>query len=210
MAAKITSNVNKPKMFRECSVSMLTTYLRGCLCIVTLAFVSGCASDPKPLEVSEVEIVEATVIAVDVERHYVSLRGPDGNSMSFYVQPEVRNLAQVSAGDKLRVSYTRALIASMAEPGQASLEVPVVAAAARSTKDGMPALTATAIISATVEVISIGAEGTTLTFRRPTGELRSVDVEKEASRAFVRKLSPGDQVDMTYSEAVAVEIERVE
>jgi len=198
------------KMLKECSMSMLTIYLRGFLCIVTLAFVSGCASDPEPLEVSEVEVVEATVTAVDVERRYVSLQGPDGNDMSFYVQPEVQNLAQVSAGDKLRVSYTRALIASLTEPGQASSEVPVAAAVARSAEGEMPALTAAAIVSGTVEVISIGADGTTLTFRGPAGELRSVDVEKEASRAFVRKLSPGDQVDMTYSEAVAVEIERVD
>ena len=188
-----------------------TAYLRGILCFAILAVtVSGCATNPEPLEISDVEVIEATVTAVDLERRVVTLRGPEGNSLNIHVQPQVRNLAQVSAGDKLRVSYTRALIASMTEPGQASSEVPVVAAAARAPEGGMPGVAAGAVISATVEIISVGADGTTLTFRGPAGELRSIEVEREVSRTFVRKLKPGDEVDMTYSEAVAVEVENVE
>ena len=190
---------------------LLTTYLRRALCLALLAVtVSGCATNPEPLEISDVEVVEATVTAVDLERRVVTLRGPEGNSLSIHVQPQVRNLAQVSDGDQLRVSYTRALIASMTEPGQASSDVPVVAATARAPEGGMPGVAAGAVISATVKIISVGTDGTTVTFRGPAGELRSIEVEREVSRAFVRKLKPDDEVDMTYSEAVAVEVENVE
>jgi hypothetical protein len=177
---------------------------------ILIALIGGCASSPEPLEVSDIQVIEATVTGVDVGKRLVSLRGPEGNTLLINVQPEVRNLAQVSAGDKLKVSYTRALIASMTEPGQASTEVPVVAAAARAPEGGMPGVAAGAVISATVEIISVGTDGKTLTFRGPAGELRSIDVEREVSRDFVRELSPGDQVDMTYSEAVAVEVEHID
>lgn len=192
-------------------MAALTTYLRNILSLaILIVTLTACATTPEPLEVSEEMVIEATVTAIDLERRLVTLRGPEGNSLNIHVQPEVRNLAQVSAGDKLKVSYTRALIASMTEPGQASSEVPVVAAAARAPEGTMPGVAAGAVISATVEVISAGADGSTLTFRGPAGELRSIDVVQEVSRAFVRKLKPGDEVDMTYSEAVAVEVEHLQ
>ena len=60
-----------------------------------IAVLTGCESDPKPLEVSEVEELEATVIAVDAQARTLVLRGPDGNDVGLNVGPDVRNLSQV-------------------------------------------------------------------------------------------------------------------
>jgi len=171
-----------------------------------VALAGGCAGNKEPLEITEVEEIEAEVTAVDVSRRLVSLRGPDGNELTIQAGPEVRNLAQIRVGDRLSVSYTRAFIASMTEEGQPASEGTVAIGAVRAEEGERPGAAVGGMISATVEIISIGEDGTSVTFRGPTGDLRSMDVLREEARAFVRKLKLGDMVDLTYAEAIAIEI----
>ena len=194
---------------REIKPGVATRRMAEVLIVMLISLAAGCASNPDPLEVVEVEAIEATVVAIDVPGRLVSLRGPAGNELAIQVSPEVRNLAQVNVGDTLKVSYKRALIATITEAGQASTEVPVTVGVARTPEGAMPGVVAGGMISATVEVISVGEDGATITFRGPAGELRSIDVKREKSRAFVRKLRAGDLVDLTYAEAIAVEVEQV-
>ena len=171
-----------------------------------VALAAGCAGNKEPLEIMEVEEIEAEVTAIDVSQRLVSLRGPEGNELTIQAGPEVRNLAQVRVGDRLIVSYTRAFIASMTGEGQPASEGIVAIGAVRAEEGERPGVAAGGVISGTVEIISIGEDGTSVTFRGPTGDLRSMDVLREESRAFVRKLKLGDMVDMTYAEAIAIEI----
>jgi len=177
-----------------------------------LAAIMGCAGDPQPLVMQEVEEIEATVTAIDVATRMVVLRGPAGNEITIQVDPEVRNLAQVNVGDKLKITYTQAFVASMADPAAASSEDTAVIGigAERAAEGEMPGGTVGGMIAATVEIISVGEGGATLTFRGPAGELRSIDILREEAREFASKLRPGDLVDMTYAEAVAVEVEHVD
>lgn len=184
-------------------------YLTGAGVAVLLALVAGCTSVPDPLEVSEVQSIEATVTEVDASRGHLRLRGPEGREFAMNVGPEVRNLAQVKPGDTLRVSYKQALLAEMSKAGVGSSDVPVSIGIARSEEGEMPAGAVGSTVQATVTVISVSGDGSTLTFRGPAGELNSIDVLRDKSRAFVKQLRPGDLVDLTYSEALAIEIERM-
>ncbi len=61
----------------------------GLFCAVLI----GCATSPEPLEVSDVQEIEAIVMAVDAESRLVVLRGPAGDDIAFRAGPEVRNTA---------------------------------------------------------------------------------------------------------------------
>lgn len=185
---------------------LMMTYLT----VAALALCVGCASTPPdPLEVTETESVEVTVASVDMSTRIVEFAGPGGERLEYYAGPEVRNLAQVRAGDKLKVTLTRALLASMSKADHISSSVPVEVGMGRTAEGALPGVAVGERVSTTVEVVSIGVGGTTLTFRGPAG-LRSVDVPREEARAFVRDLSPGDFVDVEYAEAIVMEIEHVD
>jgi hypothetical protein len=173
-----------------------------------LLILSACSSSPEPLEISQTEEIEATVTAVDVESRVLVLQGPAGNSAIFRVGPEVRNLAQVQVGDTLRVTYYTGYLISMAEPGHAGADTEI--AAGRTAEGERPGAVVGASTRATVEIVSIADDGTAVSFRTVDGFLQSIDVKREDSREFARKLRPGDLVDISYSEAFAVSIEATE
>ncbi len=176
----------------------------GLLCAVLV----GCSSSPEPLEVSEVQEIEAIVMAVDAEARLLVLRGPAGNEVAFHVGPEVRNLRQVEVGDILRVSYYTGFVFSMAEPGNAGADAEIVAG--RAEEGGRPGAMVGATTRQTVEILSVAPDGTAVSFRDADGRLQSIDVPREEGQAFARKLRPGDLVDIQYTEAIAVGVESAE
>jgi len=175
---------------------------------ILLAVLAGCASAPEPLEVSDVEELEATVIAVNAESRLLVLRGPAGNEVALRAGPEVRNLAQVQVGDILRVSYYTGFVFSMAEPGNAGADAEIVAG--RAEEGDRPGAMVGATMRQTVEILSVAPDAKAVSFRDADGMLQSVDVRREEGQAFARKLSPGDLVDIQYTEAFAIGVEAAE
>lgn len=170
-----------------------------------VALVAGCASSPEPLEITNIEEIEATVIAVDAGTRMIELRGPNGNAFGFRVGPEVRNLSQVVVGDILRVSYVKAFLVSIAEPGNAGSDLEI--AMARAPKGSRPGGIVGVATRETVEIVSVAPGGTAVSFRDSEGLLQSVEVMSEEGQAFAKKLRQGDLVDMQYGEAIAVSVE---
>jgi len=170
----------------------------GLLCAVLV----GCSSSPEPLEVSEVQEIEAIVMDVDAETRLLVLRGPAGNEVAFHVGPEVRNLRQVEVGDILRVSYYTGFVFSMAEPGNAGAEAEIMAG--RAEEGDRPGAMVGATTRQTVEILSVAPDGTAVSFRDADGRLQSIDVPREEGQAFARKLNTGDLVDIRFTESIAV------
>jgi hypothetical protein len=169
---------------------------------------AACSSAPEPLEVSDVEELKATVMAVDAESRLLVLRGPEGNDVAFRVGPEVRNLPQVEVGDILRVSFYSGYVFSMAEPGNAGADAEI--AAGRAEEGDRPGAMVGATMRQTVEILSVAPDGKAVSFRDADGMIQSVDVRREEGQAFARKLSRGDLVDIQYTEAVAIGVEAAE
>ncbi|MBI3804213.1 MAG: DUF1344 domain-containing protein [Nitrospirae bacterium] len=57
----------------------------------------------------------ANVEAVDPAKHTVTLKGPEGNSQTFSVDPQVK-LEKINVGDKVDVQYTEALALKVTSP----------------------------------------------------------------------------------------------
>jgi hypothetical protein len=167
-----------------------------------IAVLTGCSSDPEPLEISNVVELDAIVIAVDAQNRLLDLRGPKGNDLRLRVSPDVRNLSQVEAGDTLRVSYYTGYVMSMSEPGDSGSDAEV--AKARAVEGDRPGAMLAVTMRATVEILSVANDGKSVSFRDDNGRIRSINIIREDVQAFARKLSKGDLVDIRYSEAVAV------
>ncbi|MCK5705925.1 MAG: hypothetical protein KAI29_32470 [Cyclobacteriaceae bacterium] len=64
---------------------------------------------------SAVEITEisASVISIDKENRFVTLKGPLGNSITTYVDESVRSFDKLKVGDVIHARYTKALAVSV-------------------------------------------------------------------------------------------------
>ena len=114
-----------------------------------LLFAAPCWSDEsapaveKPsLQTSESVTLTAVVEAINHETREVTLRGPEGNTVSFVASEEARNLDQVSVGDIVMADYEQSLSIEVfandgSEPGSGEFS-----AAGRSEKGAMPGVAA--------------------------------------------------------------------
>jgi len=57
-----------------------------------------------------------TVEAIDKANQKVKLKGPDGQVATVKVDPSIGDLTKIKVGDKIRVSYTKALAISVQKP----------------------------------------------------------------------------------------------
>jgi hypothetical protein len=153
---------------------------------------------------TDVVTVKAKVNAVDLAKREVTLTGPLGRTVTLTVGDQVKNLAQVKAGDELVLKYAEALTVDLRRggtPGREKTETttPVVtaepgakpgAAKARQTK-----------ITANVEKVDPARQVVLL--QGPGG--RYVEVKVKNADAF-KDIKVGDMVDATYTEAVLLEV----
>ncbi len=174
------------------------------------ALAAGSASAQESVQISETQEISATIIAVDQELRLVTMRGPEGDLTTIEAGPEVRNLAQVEAGDTLRVVYERTYIATLTGAEVASPGTDVAVGAVRAEVGAQPGAAVGAMSTMNITIESIGPEGRSATFRGPDGQLQAIDVQREEGREFARGLNPGDVVQMTFAEALAITVEPLE
>ena len=171
--------------------------------------ISGCATAPESVEVSNIEEIAATVTAIDQRTRVVSLRGPRGNELSFQVGPAVQNLAQVEVGDIITMSYEQTYIATRTNEAEMSAAMPVTVGGAVAEAGQRPGAAVGAMASMTVRVESVGPGGTTATYTQPDGQLQAINIQSEEGQAFARSLRPGEIVRLTQAEAIAIVVEEL-
>jgi hypothetical protein len=169
---------------------------------------AGCVTKPaEPVEVENMETISATVTAVDAKKRLVSLAGPEGRTATIHVPADVRNLDQVKVGDKLVVRYYESMGAALAPKGTIPLNAVQDVGAARAAPGDKPGAVIGTATTTTVTIQSVDKKNHSVTFSGPDGLVRNVPVKDPKAQAFVATLKKGDQVDLTYTEALAVSVE---
>jgi hypothetical protein len=170
------------------------------------ALLGGCQHEPPEPFVKDVKIdVQAKIEAVDPSTRMVSLRGPNGPA-SILAGPEVQNFSQIRVGDEVHVTYYAGLAAKMVKKGSANgapVEDNVVYTAPIGTR---PAAGASSSVTTTVKIQSVDTTKNTVTFKRPDGFERTLDVMSADGQKFISSLRPGDEVEVVYTEAVAIAV----
>lgn len=159
----------------------------------------------EPVVREELHHATATVEAIDVKTRAISLKGENG-SFSFTAGPEVRNFDNIHVGDKVNVTYYEALAAELKKKGASASEPSATVAAARAPDGGTPAAAVGQSVTGTVKIESYDTATDTVVFTNADGVRHSVAVQAPNMKELGRTLKPGDEVELTYTEAVAVEV----
>lgn len=165
------------------------------------------ATLPPGVAMGELTRLTATVETVDTTTREVLLRGEGGNLVIVRAGPEVRNLAHAQPGDRVVLDYQEAIAGEIVRPGDARPPVGGVAVAGRAEPGQRPAGMAGEAVRVRVRIDAVDAQVGVATFTGPRGATRMVAVHEPEMRDFVRGLRPGEEVDITYAEALAVRAE---
>jgi len=193
------------------------TLLLG-LCLLTLACASDDTSNPPPPDVTtsvknqpgnvvseDVVTVSAVVEAIDHETRMVTLRDSDGEKVTFRVGEAARNLSQVQKGDLVDATYYQSVAVQLRKPGEATPGVSAAAGATRAEVGAPPGAAGAQSVTVVSTIRALDRQAGTATLEGPDGGLTTINVRNPA-HFDVAKV--GDLVEITYTEAIAISVEK--
>ena len=150
-------------------------------------------------------VMTATVVAVDLQNRYVTLKGPDGELRDIKVGEEAVNLPQVKVGDLVTVKFYESIAVEVIKPGTA-MGAGEKTAIVRAKPGEMPGGMVAKQVSVTAIIMAIDKQKSAMTLKGPEGKLVNVKVQDPAN---LEKVKVGDELMITYTEALAISVERV-
>ena len=125
--------------------------------------------------------------------------------MTLSVDDTVRNLPQVMVGDEVTASYHEALAYEVKKPGTATPGATMAEEVARARPGEKPAGAEARVTTAVVTITGIDKAAGTVTLQGPTGRVTTV---KARDPRNLERVAVGDLVEVTYTEAVAVSVDK--
>jgi hypothetical protein len=161
-------------------------------------------SEPGRAAVVRAAEVSAQVVAIDKTTRTLTLKGPQGNSVDVVAGEEVRNFDQIKLGDLVVARYAEALTLELRKTKVKAGEPTVREEAARAKPGERPAVAGGREVTAIADVIAVDPKKSTITLKGPRGNVVTLNVQNPDQFKVVKK---GDQVEVTYTEAIALSVE---
>lgn len=147
--------------------------------------------------------VTASVQSLDKANRTVTLKGPKGGVQTITAGPEVKNFDQIKVGDQVAVRYVEALSLELKKGGKAPVARTDTEATAKAMPGEKPAAGVGRQIRVTADVLALDAASQTVTLRGPK---HTIDLKVRDPAQF-KLVKVGDQVEATYTEALAISVE---
>jgi hypothetical protein len=158
-----------------------------------------------PVVNSTLQKVQATVAAIDPGSRTVTLKGPQG-LVNVAVSPDVHNFDKLHVGDTVTVSYYQG-IAAQIKKGGTKVTAPAGAAFTTPAQNGArPGGGVGESVTTMVTVLAVDPSTNSVSFKRSDGSVHVIAVQSPKMQNFVRTLKPGDVVEVTYTESVAIDV----
>lgn len=163
----------------------------------------GAAAENPEMGAASLVTLSATVAAINQETREVTLKGADGKETTIKVSDAVKNLPQVKVGDQVQVAYYESVNVEVLGPGQAAPQAAEISSLETAAPGQKPAGTMGSELSVVATIEAINKDRQTVTLKGPAGNTKTVKVRNPAN---LEKVAVGDQVMITLSQAVAVDV----
>lgn len=182
---------------------MFKTNILTAFLAVALALPAVSMSAEEPITRSGSVQARATVVAVDQATRMVTLKGDDGKTFEVEAGPAVQHLDQVAPGDVVAVTYTESLAFEVMPKGATPQGVSETAK--RTTGGGEVGRQVTTYF----KINAYDPDTHVLWGTNAKGVTKSVTVQDPRGQEKLKTLSPGAVVQVTYTESLAIRLEKV-
>jgi len=172
--------------------------------VATFAQGGGMVVEKAPGKVGAAHTVNAsaTITAIDAKTRNVTLKGPEGKEFVVEAGPEVKNFAQLKVGDQVDLQYVEAIMVELKKGGGAPVARTEQGGVATAKPGAKPGAMAGRRVTVVGDVIDVDAKNQLVTVKGPQ---RTVEFEVADPDQF-KMIAKGDQIEVTYSEAMAVSV----
>ena len=162
------------------------------------------ASEPGKAAVVSAAEISAQVVAIDKATRTLTLKGPKGKVADVVAGEQVKNFDQIKVGDLVFARYAQALTLELRKTKAAGGEAVVREEAAKAKPGEKPAVAGARTITLMADVVAVDPKASTITLKGPKGNEVTLEVRNPEQFKVVKK---GDQVEVTYTEALALSVE---
>lgn len=160
-------------------------------------------TSPGKVAMGDAVQVAATVTAIDKAKRLLTLKGPEGNVMVVQAGAEVKNFDNIKVGDSVVARYVEAMTIEL-KKGTGTVRERIERESAGVAKPGeRPAAAAGRTVTVVADVVSVNAAKQTVRLR---GVERTIDLKVRDPQQLAL-IKPGDQVEATFTEAIAIAVE---
>lgn len=151
--------------------------------------------------------VTANVEAIDYETREVILLGPLGNVVNFVVDERVERLDEIAVGDMITAEYYVSIAGELRAPTEEERQNPltILEGGGRTPEGTTPAGGVLRAFKVVAVVIGLDLPTQTVTLLGPQGNTGSIRARNTDN---LRMLRLGDTIIVTYTEALAISLEK--
>src|SRR5215467_13442156 len=147
--------------------------------------------------------VRGTVEAIDKDKQTVTLKGPN-RSLTLRVR-DASKLDAIKVDDPVVGKYYEALMVEVKKPGESTPGTSAQQAVVTSKPGETPAGAVAQQLTATATIVAIDKKAQTATIKGPEGNTVTV---KARDPKNLDKVKVGDNVEITYTEALAISLDK--
>ncbi len=153
--------------------------------------------------------VTASVEAIDPVTREVTLKGPLGNKVTFTVDKRVKRLNEIKVGDLVQADYFISVAAELRKPTPEEEKGPLAFSevAAKAPAESAPAAAGVRKYKVVTTIEGLDRPTQTVTVKGPRGNYLTARV---ADPSRLTQVHIGDTILVTYTEAVAISLEKAE
>jgi hypothetical protein len=149
----------------------------------------------------EKQTVTATIEAIEASTRSMTIKGPEGNYITFTVPDEVKRFSEMKVGDTITATYYDNIVLRVKPQGEKAVDTDT--AAITAAKGKVPGGTAATQRTITATITAIDMKIPSITFTGPNNWKYS---SKVADKKALASVKVGDKVDITWTEAVMVSV----
>ena len=173
--------------------------------VMVLASLVAASADAAAAQVktipAESMTATATIEAIDQSTRTLTLRSEDGTYETLKAPDEVKRFSELKVGDKITARYYSSLIVRLKKPGEAAIDVE--GGAITPSTGASPGSTLATQRTLTVTITAIDPKVPSITVKGPNGWTYSRKVTDPKALA---KVKVGDQLDVTWNDAVLIAV----
>jgi hypothetical protein len=162
------------------------------------------ASAPGKAMIAQTTKASAVIVGLDATNRIVTLKTAKGRIFEVVAGDEVKNFDQLKVGQKVHAEYTEALSLELKKGGGKSASASEKAGVAAAQPGQKPAAAAGRQVTVLADVVAVDHKTHLVTLRGPQGNVHDIQVDDPEQLKNIKK---GDQVEVVYTEAVAVMVE---
>lgn len=179
------------------------------LLVTQISFAQETDNDIPTKEKYDLVEMQGTITEIDKEAREISIIGSNGELHTIIASEEVKRFDEIEVGEIITFEYYKYLKAEFRKPTAEELAEPLVilAEADKAGMDMEPGVAVGAIVKAVVTIQVINLPFMYVSIQGPAGNFTAIPVE---DKELIKKLHVGQVVILTYAEAVAVSLTKVD